>query len=60
MPWQQNYKSASNSFAEVIRPKQEELANKIATAESISKEVETLKTEIQKLNTEVEQLAIAE
>ena len=47
-------------FAEVIRPKQEELANKIATAESISKQVETLKTEIQKLNTEVEQLAIAE
>jgi hypothetical protein len=47
-------------FAEVIRPKQEELASKIATAESISKEVETFKTEIQQLNTEVEQLAIAE
>ena len=47
-------------FAEVIRPKQEELAGKIATAESISKEVETLKTEIHQLNTEVEQIAIAE
>ena len=47
-------------FAEVIRPKQEELANKIATAESISQEVATLKAEIQKLNTEVEQLAIAD
>ena len=44
-------------FAEVIRPKQEELANKIATAESIGKEVETLKSEIQKLNTEVVAIA---
>ena len=45
-------------FAEVIRPKQEELAGKIATTESISKQVENIKAEIQQLSSEVEQLAI--
>lgn len=45
-------------FADVIRPKQEELTQKIATSESINQEVNTIKTEIAKLSSEVEQLAI--
>jgi small GTP-binding protein len=44
-------------FANVIRPQQEELASKIATAESITEEAATIKAEIQQITTEVEQLA---
>ncbi|PSB05597.1 dynamin family protein, partial [Pleurocapsa sp. CCALA 161] len=44
-------------FANVIRPQQEELASKIATAESITKEAATIKAQIQQITTEVEQLA---
>ncbi|MEL6494169.1 MAG: dynamin family protein [Cyanobacteria bacterium J06623_7] len=44
-------------FANVIRPQQEELAQKIATAESITKEVAAIEAEIQQITTEVEQLA---
>jgi hypothetical protein len=44
-------------FANVIRPQQEELANKITTAESIAKETATIKAQIQQITTEVEQLA---
>ena len=43
-------------FANVIRPQQEELAGKIATAESITQEVAAVKTEIVQITTEVEQL----
>ncbi len=45
-------------FADVIRPKQEELATKIATAESISQESATIKAEIQNITEKVEQLAV--
>lgn len=44
-------------FADVIRPKQEELSSKIAASESISNEAENIKTEIIKITTEVEQLS---
>ena len=44
-------------FADVIRPKQEELATKIATAESISQEVTTIRAEIESITAEVEQLS---
>ena len=44
-------------FADVIRPKQEELASKIAVSQSISKETESLKAEIQKITTELDKLA---
>ncbi|MEL6439345.1 MAG: dynamin family protein [Cyanobacteria bacterium J06621_8] len=43
-------------FADVIRPKQEELANKIAASQTISENVATIKAEIQKISEEVEQL----
>lgn len=46
-------------FAEVIRPKQEELASKIAASESISQEVAKIKAEIQQITAEVEQLSIS-
>ena len=46
-------------FAEVIRPKQEELASKIAASEAIDKEAETIKAEIYKITSEVEQLSVA-
>lgn len=45
-------------FADVIRPKQEELASKIAASELINNEVETIKAEIQKITDEVEQLSM--
>ena len=45
-------------FASVIRPKQEELANKIAASEAIERETAKLKEQIQKITAEVEQLAI--
>ncbi len=45
-------------FADVIRPKQEELASKIATAESISQHIASIKAQIQQITTEVEQLSI--
>lgn len=44
-------------FADVIRPKQEELTKKIAASESINQEAETFKAEIAKITTEVEQLS---
>ncbi len=46
-------------FADVIRPKQEEIAKKIATSKSITTEAETIKAEIQKITTEVEQLSLS-
>ncbi len=46
-------------FADVIRPKQEEIAQKIATSESIATEAETIKAQIQKITTEVEQLSLS-
>ena len=46
-------------FANVIRPQQEELASKIATSESISKEIATIKAEIEKMSADVEQLEVA-
>ena len=45
-------------FASVIRPKQEELANKIAASEAIAKQTENVRAQIQKITAEVEQLAI--
>ncbi|MGL5943023.1 MAG: dynamin family protein [Waterburya sp.] len=45
-------------FADVIRPKQEELASKIAASESISKTAAAIKTEIKTITTEVEQLSM--
>jgi small GTP-binding protein len=45
-------------FADVIRPKQEELTNKIAASESISKAAAAIKTEIKTITTEVEQLSM--
>lgn len=45
-------------FADIIRPKQEELISKIATAESISQEVTKIKAEIQTITAKVEQLAV--
>ncbi|MEM8721618.1 MAG: dynamin family protein [Cyanobacteria bacterium P01_G01_bin.39] len=45
-------------FADVIRPKQEELANKIAVSETISENVSTITTEIQQITEKVEQLAV--
>ncbi|MEM9509353.1 MAG: dynamin family protein [Cyanobacteria bacterium P01_E01_bin.35] len=45
-------------FADVIRPKQEELASKIAASETISENVATITAEIQKITEEVEQLAV--
>ena len=44
-------------FANVIRPQQEELAKKIAIAESITKEAAAIEAEIQQITSEVEQLA---
>ena len=44
-------------FSDVIRPKQEELSNKIAASELISHEAENIKTEIIKITTEVDQLS---
>ncbi len=44
-------------FADVIRPKQEELASKIAASESISQEAENIKAEIKKITAEVEQIS---
>ena len=43
-------------FANVIRPKQEELASKIAASETISQEAANVKAQIQKISEEVEQL----
>lgn len=45
-------------FADVIRPKQEELTNKIAASESISQATAAIKTEIKTITTEVEQLSM--
>ncbi|MGL6343480.1 MAG: dynamin family protein, partial [Waterburya sp.] len=45
-------------FANVIRPKQEELASKIAASESITKTAAAIKTEIKTITTEVEQLSM--
>ena len=45
-------------FADVIRPKQEELASKIAVSKSITEEAEKLKAEIAQINAEVEQLTL--
>jgi ethanolamine utilization protein EutP (predicted NTPase) len=45
-------------FADVIRPKQEELASKIAASESISQTAAAIKTEIKTITTEVEQLSM--
>lgn len=45
-------------FADVIRPKQEELASKIAASETITKEAENIRAQIKEITTEVEQLAI--
>ena len=42
-------------FADVIRPKQEELASKIEKSESIERETTTIKTEIKALTKEVEE-----
>ena len=47
-------------FAGVIRPRQEELASKIAVSQSITKNVEELKAEIKQISTEVEQLSTQE
>jgi len=44
-------------FADVIRPKQEELASKISVSQSVSKETESLKAEIQQITTELEKLS---
>ena len=44
-------------FANVIRPQQEKLASKIATSESITKEIAAIKAEIQQITSDVEQLA---
>ena len=44
-------------FANVIRPKQEELTGKIERSESIERETGTIKTEINKLTKEVEELS---
>lgn len=45
-------------FADVIRPKQEELTQKIATSESLEREMTTIKTEIAQLTKEVEQVTM--
>ncbi|BAZ43455.1 GTP-binding protein, Era/ThdF family [Chondrocystis sp. NIES-4102] len=45
-------------FADIIRPKQEELINKITASESITKAIAEIKTEIQTISTEVEQLSL--
>ncbi|MBE9045925.1 dynamin family protein [Pleurocapsales cyanobacterium LEGE 10410] len=44
-------------FAEVIRPKQEELASQIAASEAISAEVAKVQAEIHQITAEVEQLS---
>ena len=46
-------------FADVIRPKQEELSSQIAASELIEKETKTMKEEITKITTEVEELSIS-
>lgn len=43
-------------FADVIRPKQEELTQKIAASESIDRQTETIKAEIAQITIEVEQI----
>lgn len=45
-------------FADVIRPKQEELEKKIAASELINNEAEKIREEIKQITEEVEQLAI--
>jgi small GTP-binding protein len=45
-------------FANVIRPKQEELTSKIAASELIDQETKTIKAEITKITTEVESLSL--
>jgi hypothetical protein len=45
-------------FANVIRPKQEELTSKIAASELIDRETKSIKAEITKITTEVEALSI--
>ena len=45
-------------FADVIRPKQEELTQKIAASKLIDQEAETIKAEIVKITSEVEELSI--
>ena len=46
-------------FADVIRPKQEELTSKIAASELIDKETTTIKEEIAKITKDVEKLEIS-
>ena len=48
---------SSSSFADVIRPQQEELASKITASETISQEAGKIKAEIQQITAEVEQIS---
>ncbi len=47
-------------FAEVIRPKQEELSQKIAASQAIDRETANIKAEIEQITAEVEQLSSRE
>ena len=47
-------------FAEVIRPKQEELSDKITASKSIAEEITNIKAEIQQITTELEKLPAEE
>ncbi len=46
-------------FADIIRPKQEELTNKIAASQTIDKETATIKEEITKITKDVEELRVS-